>query len=147
MSPTLVRAVARPAILSLAGAALLSSAADAQRGKAKGAAPAPATGPIPVATEFNALHFRSIGPATMSGRIADVAVYEANPALFYVATAHGGVWKTVNNGTTFTPLFQDQGLMSIGDVAVSQQDPDVVWVGTGESNNRQSGSWGSGVYK
>ena len=115
--------------------------------RATKAAPAPATGPIPVATEFNALHFRSIGPATMAGRIADVAVYEANPALFYVATAHGGVWKTVNNGTTFTPLFQDQGLMSIGDVAVSQQDPDVVWVGTGESNNRQSGSWGSGVYK
>ena len=142
----LVRAATRAALLSLAGAAVLAPAAPAQRAPKGAAAPA-ATGPIPVATEFNALHFRSIGPATMSGRIADVAVYEANPALFYVATAHGGVWKTVNNGTTFTPLFQDQGLMSIGDVAVSQQDPDVVWVGTGESNNRQSGSWGSGVYK
>jgi len=83
----------------------------------------------------------------MSGRVADLAVYEANPAIFYVGTAHGGVWKTTSNGTMFTPLFQDNGLMAIGDVAVSQTNPDLVWVGTGESNNRQSTSWGSGVYK
>ena len=83
----------------------------------------------------------------MSGRIADLAVYEANPSIFYVGTAHGGVWKTTNNGTTFEAQFQDQGLMSIGDVAVSQNNPDLVWVGTGESNNRQSTSWGDGVYK
>lgn len=100
-----------------------------------------------VAQEFEKLHFRSIGPATMSGRVADVAVYEANPAIYYVGTAHGGVWKTTSNGTMFTPLFQDQGLIAIGDVAVSQTSPDLVWVGTGESNNRQSTSWGSGVYK
>ena len=102
---------------------------------------------IPTASEFDNLHFRSIGPATMSGRIADVSVYEANPAVFYVGTAHGGVWKTTNNGTTFTPQFQNMGLMAIGDVEVSQTNPDVVWVGTGESNNRQSTSWGSGLYK
>jgi photosystem II stability/assembly factor-like uncharacterized protein len=102
---------------------------------------APAAGP------FDALHFRQLGPASMSGRISDVAVYEANPAIFYVGTAHGGVWKTVNNGTTFEAQLQDRGLMSIGDVAVSQNNPDLVWVGTGESNNRQSTSWGDGVYK
>jgi photosystem II stability/assembly factor-like uncharacterized protein len=96
---------------------------------------------------FDSLHFRSIGPASMSGRIADVAVYEPNPAIFYVGTAHGGVWKTTNNGTTFEAQLQDQGLMSIGDVAVSQNNPDLVWVGTGESNNRQSTSWGDGIYK
>ena len=73
--------------------------------------------------------------------------YEANPAIFYVGTAHGGVWKTTNNGATFTPQFQDDGLMSVGDVAVSQKNPNLVWVGTGESNNRQSTSWGDGVYK
>ncbi|MEP6780999.1 MAG: glycosyl hydrolase, partial [Gemmatimonadaceae bacterium] len=106
-----------------------------------------ATTLIPVAKEFEKLHFRSIGPATMSGRISDVAVYEANPAIYYVGTAHGGVWKTTSNGSLFTPLFQDQGLMAIGDVTVSQTNPDIVWVGTGESNNRQSTSWGSGVYK
>ncbi len=99
------------------------------------------------ASAFDALHFRQIGPASMSGRIADLAVYEANPSLYYVATAHGGVWKTTNNGTTFEAQFQDQGLMSIGDVTISQSNPDLVWVGTGESNNRQSTSWGDGVYK
>src|SRR5437764_5596259 len=96
---------------------------------------------------FESLHFRAIGPASMSGRIADLAVYESNPSIFYVGTAHGGVWKTTNGGTTFEPQFQDQGLMSIGDVTVSQNNPDLVWVGSGESNNRQSTSWGDGVYK
>ncbi len=105
------------------------------------AATAPSGGP------FESLHFRSIGPASMSGRISDLAVYEADPSIFYVGTAHGGVWKTINNGTTFEAQFQHQGLMSIGDVAVSQSNPDLVWVGTGESNNRQSTSWGDGVYK
>jgi photosystem II stability/assembly factor-like uncharacterized protein len=112
------------------------------------AAPLGAQTPVaPVATEFEKLHFRSIGPATMSGRIADVAVYEANPAVYYVGTAHGGVWKTTSNGALMTPLLQDKGLLAIGDIAVSQLNPDVVYVGTGESNNRQSGSWGEGVYK
>src|SRR6266851_4861449 len=106
--------------------------------------PARATAP---GGPFDSLHFRSIGPASMSGRISDIAVYEPNTAIFYVGTAHGGVWKTTNNGTTFEAQFQDQGLMSIGDVTVSQNNPDLLWVGTGESNNRQSTSWGDGVYK
>ncbi|MGH9139516.1 MAG: WD40/YVTN/BNR-like repeat-containing protein, partial [Vicinamibacterales bacterium] len=96
---------------------------------------------------FDSLHFRPIGPASMSGRITDLAVYESNPSIFYVGTAHGGVWKTINAGTTFEAQFQDEGLISIGDVTVSQSNPDLVWVGTGESNNRQSTSWGDGVYK
>ncbi len=106
-----------------------------------------ASAQLPVAEELNALHFRSIGPATMSGRIADVAVYEKNPAIWYVATAHGGVWKTTSGGTTWEAMLQDQGLMSFGDVTMSQQNPDLVWAGGGESNNRQSTSWGSGVWK
>ena len=105
----------------------------------------PATNPV--AGPFDSLHFRPLGPASMSGRISDLAVYESNPAVFYVGTAHGGVWKTANNGTTFEAQFQDRGLMSIGDVEISQSNPDLVWVGTGESNNRQSTSWGDGVYK
>ncbi len=108
---------------------------------------APAAAQVPVAEELNALHFRSIGPATMSGRIADVAVYEANPAIWYVASAHGGVWKTTSAGVTWTPMLQDNGLMSFGDVTVSQRDANLVWAGGGESNNRQSTSWGSGVWK
>lgn len=96
---------------------------------------------------LDTLHFRSIGPATMSGRISDLAVYEKNPSIYYVATAHGGVWKTVNNGTTFEAQFQDKGEMSVGDVAISQTNPNLVWIGTGESANRQSVSWGNGVWK
>ena len=96
---------------------------------------------------FEGLHFRPIGPAGMSGRISDLAVYEPNPAIFYVGSAHGGVWKTTNGGTTFEAQFQENGLISIGDVTVSQSNPDLVWVGSGESNNRQSTSWGDGVYK
>ena len=96
---------------------------------------------------FDTLHFRPIGPASMSGRISDLAVYEANPSIFYVAAAHGGVWKTTNGGTTFEPQLQTQGQMSIGDVTVSQSNPDLVWVGKGESNNRQSTGWGDGVFK
>jgi photosystem II stability/assembly factor-like uncharacterized protein len=107
----------------------------------------PTSAQLPVAEEFERLHFRSIGPATMSGRIADLAVYEANPAVYYVATAHGGVWKTTSNGAMFTPLFQNQGLIATGDVTISQRNPNLVWVGAGESNNRQSTSWGGGVYK
>ena len=101
----------------------------------------------PAAGPFDGLHFRPLGPASMSGRISDLAVYEANPSIYYVGTAHGGVWKTTNAGTTFEAQLQDQGLLSIGDVTVSQSNPDLVWVGTGESNNRQSTSWGDGVYK
>jgi photosystem II stability/assembly factor-like uncharacterized protein len=102
---------------------------------------------IPVAQEFERLHFRSIGPAVNSGRISDLAVYEANPSIYYVGSAHGGVWKTTSNGFLFTPLLQDKGLMSIGAVTVSQANPNLVWVGTGEANNRQSTSWGDGIYK
>ena len=96
---------------------------------------------------FDSLHWRQIGPASMSGRISDIAVYEPNTNIWYVGTAHGGVWKTVNNGTTFEAQFQDHGLMSIGDIAVSQSNQDLVYVGSGESNNRQSTSWGDGIYK
>jgi hypothetical protein len=86
---------------------------------------------VPVAQEFERLHFRSIGPATMSGRVADLAVYEANPAVYYVATAHGGVWKTTSNGAMFEPLFQNEGLISTGDVTTSRpmgERPFSTWV-------------------
>src|SRR3954471_16692720 len=105
------------------------------------------TGGGSAAGPFDSLHWRQLGPASMSGRISDIAVYEDNTNIWYVGTAHGGVWKTINNGTTFEPQLQDQGLMSIGDIAVAQNNPDLVYVGTGESNNRQSTSWGDGVYK
>jgi photosystem II stability/assembly factor-like uncharacterized protein len=91
--------------------------------------------------------FRGIGPASMGGRIDDFAVVESNPSTYYVAFATGGLWKTVNNGTTFEPIFDTYSTCSIGDVAVCQSDPNIVWVGTGEPNNRQSSTFGDGIYK
>ena len=83
----------------------------------------------------------------MSGRIDDLAVVESNPSVFYVGFATGGIWKTVNNGTTFTPIFDSYSTHSIGDIAVAPSDPNIIYVGTGEPNNRQSSSFGDGVFK
>lgn len=83
----------------------------------------------------------------MGGRIDDIAVVESNPYAFYVGLATGGVWKTVNNGTTWDPIFDTYSTASVGDIAVCQSDPNIVWVGTGEANNRQSSTWGDGIYK
>jgi photosystem II stability/assembly factor-like uncharacterized protein len=93
------------------------------------------------------LKFREIGPAAMGGRIDDFAVVESNPDVIYVGTASGGVFKTRNGGTTWEPIFDDQPVSTIGAISVAPSDPSIVWVGTGEANNRQSSSWGNGVYK
>jgi photosystem II stability/assembly factor-like uncharacterized protein len=93
------------------------------------------------------LEWRPLGPAVTGGRIADVAVVESRPATFFVGTASGGVWKTVNHGTSWEPLFDDQPTASIGDVTLAPSNPHIVWVGTGEPQNRQSSPWGNGVYK
>jgi len=98
-------------------------------------------------TALKNLRWRSIGPANMGGRIDDFAVVEGHTSVFYVGAATGGVWKTTNSGTTFEPLFDDQGSPSIGDICIAPSDPNIVWVGTGEPNNRQSSSWGDGVYR
>jgi photosystem II stability/assembly factor-like uncharacterized protein len=89
---------------------------------------------------------RSIGPANMSGRITGLAVLEKSPAVQYAAAASGGVWKTEDNARTWRPLFDDQPTAAIGAVAVAPSAPNVVWVGTGEANPRNSVSWGDGVY-
>ena len=109
--------------------------------------PSPPPASAPPADALAGLAFRSIGPAITGGRIDDFAVVESRPSTFYVATASGGLWKTVNNGVTLEPVFDDQEVSSIGDVAVAPSDPSIVYVGTGEPNNRQSSSWGNGVYK
>jgi hypothetical protein len=83
----------------------------------------------------------------MSGRIVDLAVVELDPTTFYVASATGGLWKTTNNAVTFTPLFDHEPVHSIGAVAVHQVDTSLVWVGSGERANRQSTSWGDGIYR
>ncbi len=93
------------------------------------------------------LEWRNIGPTIMGGRVSDLAVVESDPSTFYVGTATGGVWKTVNHGTTFEPVFDDQPTISVGDVTVAPSNPNVVWVGSGEPQNRQSSPWGNGVYR
>jgi len=106
----------------------------------------PADQPNP-ADKLKNLEFREIGPATMGGRIDDFAVVEGNPNIVFVGVASGGVWKTTNNGTTWEPVFDKEDVSTIGDIAIAPSDPSVVWVGTGEPNNRQSSSWGDGAYK
>jgi len=96
---------------------------------------------------IKSLKFREIGPAVMGGRTDDVAVVERDPRIVYVGLAGGGLWKTTNAFTTWHPIFDNEAVSSIGAVAVALSDPSVVWVGTGEANNRQSSSWGNGVYR
>ena len=109
------------------------------------AGPPPAA--APPAAFLDVLTARPIGPANMGGRITAVAVVERDPNRMYVAAASGGVWKTTDGGTSWSPVFEHQGTSSVGDVAVAPSDPDIVWVGTGEANPRNSVSWGDGVYK
>src|SRR5437764_15327960 len=99
---------------------------------------------------LSAMGWRNIGPANTGGRIDDFAVARVPgiPGAIYVATASGGIFKSTNQGTTWTPVFDGvDAMMSIGDVAVAPSSASVVWAGTGEANNRQSSSWGDGVYK
>ena len=96
---------------------------------------------------LSGMQARSIGPAGMSGRIADIVAVTANPDIIFVGAATGGVWKTVNGGMTWRPLFDAQPVAAIGAVAVFQQNPSIVWLGTGEGNPRNSASVGNGAYK
>ncbi len=127
---------------------LIASVSSAQKKEAK-----PVPTPIPSALSalnadhFKAMEFRNIGPANMGGRVDDIAVVESNPLTFYVGMASAGILKTTNGGTTFETIFTDQEVSSIGDVTLAPSDPSTLYVGTGEPNNRQSTSWGGGVYK
>ncbi len=110
------------------------------------AAPAASQTAEQVESILNKIEWRNIGPAIMGGRIDDIAVVESDPKVFWVGTASAGVWKTENHGITWIPQFQNEEVSSIGSLAVAPSDPSVVWVGTGEPANRQSSSWGNGVY-
>jgi photosystem II stability/assembly factor-like uncharacterized protein len=96
---------------------------------------------------FRELTFRLIGPAVMGGRIHDVTALPNDPSTVIVASATGGLWRSTNHGTTWTPIFEGQPTATFGVIAMAPSNPSVLWAGTGEQNNRQSSSWGDGVYR
>lgn len=96
---------------------------------------------------FSGLEWRSIGPALMSGRVADIAIHPHDQSVWYVAVGSGNVWKTENAGTTWTPIFDDQGSYSIGCITLDPNHPEIVWVGTGENVGGRHVGYGDGVYR
>ena len=93
------------------------------------------------------LTLRSIGPALMGGRISDIEIHPTKSSTWYVAAGSGGLWKTINAGTTWKPIFDSQVSYSIGDIAIDPNNPDVIWIGSGENVSGRHVAWGDGVYK
>lgn len=129
-------------------------AGDSTRNTVVAASPTPTPLPTPAPTPdamgpgvFSGLRFRSIGPAVTSGRVIGFAVDPNDRAKYYVAVASGGVWKTINAGTTWTPVFENEGAYSIGAIALDPKNPSTVWIGTGERNSQRSVGYGDGVYR
>lgn len=139
--------MSRSLLISLLCMLLLSISAVAQKGKKPETEPAAAEKSILEKTALSGLKFRTLGPATTSGRISEFAVHPEQPKIYYVASSSGGVWKTVNAGTTYEPVFDGEGSYSIGCITLDPKNPLVVWVGTGENNNQRSVAYGDGVYK
>jgi hypothetical protein len=129
-------------VLSLVALPFALSVATAQRGGGAQSVVNLSSNPL-----LSSFRFRNIGPASMGGRIDDIEVSESDPNVIYIGYAVGGVWKSTNNGTSFEPVFDEQSAASIGDIAIHPTNPDIVYVGTGEPNNRQSASFGDGLYK
>ncbi|MDH3735380.1 MAG: hypothetical protein OEU54_17750, partial [Gemmatimonadota bacterium] len=111
-----------------------------------GTAGATAQEAVPDSAFMSQFRWRSVGPANMSGRVTDVEGIPGTP-VFYVAAAGGGIWKSTNAGTTFRPLFQNERVVSMGDLAIAMADTSIVWAGTGEEDSRNSISPGGGIYK
>lgn len=99
------------------------------------------------ADDLSALKWREVGSATPSGRITRFAVHPTDQRIIYAASASGGLWKTVNGGTTWRPVFEKETTISMGEVTLDPNDPNTVWIGTGEQNNVRSSQFGDGVYR
>jgi photosystem II stability/assembly factor-like uncharacterized protein len=118
-------------------------AANQDTSRARGAADDTATsGP-----NLSGIRLRSIGPGMVSGRISDLAVHPRDKKTWYIGVAAGGVWKTTNAGTTWTPIFDSQSTYSIGTIVIDPKNPNVVWVGSGENNAQRAVAYGDGIYK
>jgi len=96
---------------------------------------------------LKSFEYRALGPARQGARILTVAAHESDPFTFYLAVASGGVWKTVNNGTTFTPVFDDAGRLTFGALAIAPSNPNILWVGTGDAACGRLTIIGDVVYK
>jgi photosystem II stability/assembly factor-like uncharacterized protein len=135
----------------LTAALTASGAVPAQKktpaGTERRAAATPAHETSVTVEHLKGFRWRPVGPANMGGRVSDIAGHPTDPATFYVALGTGGLLKTTNYGTTWSFVFEDQPVASVGSVAIAPSRPDVVWVGTGEGNSRNSSSWGNGVYR
>lgn len=103
--------------------------------------------PLNSESTFSAFRFRSIGPAVTSGRVGDIAVNPKNKSEYYVVASSGGIFKTTNNGASFEPIFEDQTSYSVGCITIDPNNPNILWVGSGENNNQRSVAYGDGVYK
>ncbi len=147
MKRSLVIALLVCVALTAAVAAGQSPAPKPGTAKAAAAATKAATEPRLTADLLAGLAFRNIGPAIMSGRISDIAIHPQRRHTWYVAVGSGGVWKTDNAGTTWTPVFDAQASYSIGCVTLDPSNPETVWVGTGENVSGRHVGYGDGVYK
>ena len=142
--------IRQPRVLQVALAALtllsVPASLEAQDGSAVAA---PATPMINQSGDplLKGFRLRNIGPASMGGRIHDVEVSESHPSTIYLGYAVGGIWKSENNGTTFAPVFDTYEVASFGDLAIHPTNPNIVYAGSGEANNRQTSSFGGGMYK
>ena len=147
---TLAAALAACAIVASLGSGTISGA-RAAFSASPGQTPAPAaaaTGSDRLTAEIlKGLTFRSIGPVIQTGRVQDIAIDPRNPNTWYVAAAFGGLWKTVNRGSTFTPIFDDGGSFNLCCIVIDPKDSKVLWLGTGENKSQRSAHFGDGIYK
>ena len=134
-------------VAALAIALLVAGASVAPPIDAQSSADGSGSATVPDEALLTGLELRPLGPAFMSGRIAEIAVDPADRSTWYVATASSNVWKTENRGTTWTPVFDDYPSYSTGAVAIDPNDSNVIWLGTGENTSQRSVGWGDGVYK
>lgn len=137
----------RTATLAVLTALAVAPAAHAQGRRAAPASPTPTTAPLIAPGGLKALKAREVGPAVMGGRISDIALDPSDPRTFYVALATGGLMKTSDEGASFKAVFEHEAVASTGAVAVAPSSAKVVWLGTGEANDRNSSGWGNGVYR
>src|SRR3954471_11376847 len=119
--------------LALAGAVVLPASLSAQSAL--------------TADQLKPIQVRSIGPGLVTGRVADIEIDPKNPNTWYVATAFGGVWKTVNRGVTFSPIFDNGGSFTLCCVVIDPKNSNVIWLGTGENASQRSAHFGDGIYK